>query len=157
MSQVSRRQLLKILAAATGTAMLSTVPNEWKTPVIDVGMIPAHAQGLSGTGTVAGFVYRAGPAAPSHLSVSSPTIGTCPLPSSGDPFQGAEVQVDGYPSLFGITGLNGDYSIGNVPAGPQYLIVKVSNTSSLPQGPVPVPTGGTVCVNLFVKITNGST
>ena len=151
-NEVSRRQLLKILAAATGTAMLSTVPNEWKTPVIDVGMIPAHAQGLSGTGTVAGFVYRAAiPAAPSHLSVSSPTIGTCPLPSSGDPFPGAKVEVEGYPSLFGISGLNGDYSIGNVPAGPQSLILTANNFSHPAVGPYTVPAGGTLCLNFIVQ------
>jgi hypothetical protein len=154
MSQVSRRQLLKILAAAAGTAMLSTVPNEWKTPVIDIGMIPAHAQGLSGTGTVAGFVYERVPAAPLQLSVSSPSVGSCPTPPSGSPFEGAQIQVNGYPSLFGLTNLNGAYSIGNVPAGPQYLILKISNTSSSPQGPYTVPIGGTICVSFLIGSTS---
>ncbi len=51
-SPISRRQLLKILAAAAGTAVLTTVPNKWKTPVVDVGALPAHAQSLSGRGAI---------------------------------------------------------------------------------------------------------
>ncbi len=50
-SPLSRRQLLKLLAAAAGTAILLSVPTKWKTPVVEVGMLPAHAQ-TSGGGTV---------------------------------------------------------------------------------------------------------
>jgi hypothetical protein len=50
--KLSRRDLLKVLAAAAGTAALSSVPNKWKTPVVEVGMLPAHAQGLSGLGAI---------------------------------------------------------------------------------------------------------
>ncbi len=42
---LSRRDLLKLLAAATGAAALSTVPNEWVTPLVEIGALPAHAQG----------------------------------------------------------------------------------------------------------------
>ncbi len=55
-SPISRRQLLKVLAAAAGTAVLSSVPNKWRTPVVDVGMLPAHAQTLSGRGAISGTV-----------------------------------------------------------------------------------------------------
>ena len=58
MSQkLSRRDLLKVLAAAAGTAALSSVPNKWKTPVVDVGMLPAHAQSLSGLGAIQVTAY----------------------------------------------------------------------------------------------------
>ena len=43
--QITRRQLLKVLLAATGAAALLTLPNKWKTPVVEVGALPAHAQG----------------------------------------------------------------------------------------------------------------
>ena len=55
-SPISRRQLLKVLAAAAGTAVLSSVPNKWKTPVVEVGMLPAHAQTLSGRGAISGKI-----------------------------------------------------------------------------------------------------
>jgi hypothetical protein len=42
--QLSRRQLLKILVAAAGAAALASAPNKWKTPVVEVGALPAHAQ-----------------------------------------------------------------------------------------------------------------
>jgi len=41
---IGRRQLLKILAATAGAAALSTLPSQWKTPVVEVGALPAHAQ-----------------------------------------------------------------------------------------------------------------
>jgi uncharacterized membrane protein len=55
--KLSRRELLKLAAAATGAAALSTVPNKWVTPVVEIGALPAHAQAsqrgaISGTVTV---------------------------------------------------------------------------------------------------------
>ena len=48
MSQkLSRREALKALAAVTGAAVLATVPTKWETPLIEIGAIPAHAQGSS--------------------------------------------------------------------------------------------------------------
>ncbi len=44
LTPINRRQLLKILAAAAGAAALSTLPTNWKTPVVEVGALPAHAQ-----------------------------------------------------------------------------------------------------------------
>ena len=74
-SPISRRQLLKVLAAAAGTAVLSSVPNKWKTPVVDVGMLPAHAQTLSGVGAVSGTVTLSIPVgSPSSAKIIAPTI-----------------------------------------------------------------------------------
>jgi hypothetical protein len=57
MSQpINRRELLKILAAATGATFLSSVPNKWKTPLVEVGALPAHAQGSQLPGTIEGTV-----------------------------------------------------------------------------------------------------
>lgn len=48
--KLSRRDLLKMLAAATGAATISTLPNKWVTPIVGIGALPAHAQGsLRGT------------------------------------------------------------------------------------------------------------
>ena len=41
---LSRREALKTLAAITGAVALSNLPNQWEKPVVDVGVLPAHAQ-----------------------------------------------------------------------------------------------------------------
>src|SRR5688572_8151277 len=41
---LSRRDALKVLAAATGAITLSSLPDQWQKPVIEVGLLPAHAQ-----------------------------------------------------------------------------------------------------------------
>lgn len=41
---VSRRDALKAVVVAAGVATLSNLPDKWQTPVIDVGVLPAHAQ-----------------------------------------------------------------------------------------------------------------
>jgi hypothetical protein len=41
---LSRREALKALAAVSGVAVLSSVKNEWETPLVQVGVLPAHAQ-----------------------------------------------------------------------------------------------------------------
>jgi hypothetical protein len=46
--KITRREALKVLAAATGAVVLSNLPQEWKTPIVEVGVLPAHAQGASG-------------------------------------------------------------------------------------------------------------
>jgi hypothetical protein len=47
---ISRRNALKILAAATGASALTLLPKSWKKPVVGVGALPAFAQGSLGTG-----------------------------------------------------------------------------------------------------------
>ena len=43
-SRLSRRDALKILAAATGAAALANLPPEWSKPQLQTGILPAHAQ-----------------------------------------------------------------------------------------------------------------
>lgn len=50
--QFTRREALKALAAATGAVVLSNLPVEWKTPIVEIGAVPAHAQGGSGPAPV---------------------------------------------------------------------------------------------------------
>lgn len=44
-SSISRREALKALAATSGAVALSSVPQRWQTPLVEVGNLPAHAQG----------------------------------------------------------------------------------------------------------------
>ena len=41
--ELSRRKLLKILAAGSAATVISTLPAEWTKPVVEVGVLPAHA------------------------------------------------------------------------------------------------------------------
>jgi hypothetical protein len=41
---LTRRQALKALAAAAGGTALAFMPKAWKTPLVSVGTLPAHAQ-----------------------------------------------------------------------------------------------------------------
>jgi hypothetical protein len=107
-SQISRRQLLKILAAGAGTAVLSSVPNKWETPVIDVGMLPAHAQGLSGFGAISGTVT--GP------PVASPVRGEKSSAPSNGCSTDATVLVVG-PGSYACVNFGKIYKIYNVPPG----------------------------------------
>ncbi len=111
-SPISRRQLLKVLAAAAGTAVLSSVPNKWKTPVVDVGMLPAHAQTLSGTGSLTGTI--GGLVAP--VSGNSPKIvGPVDFTVGLQGFPSFTVNATGsYPTW--------SYTISNIPAG-TYTVV----------------------------------
>jgi len=43
-SNVSRRKALKLIAASTGAATLSSLPGRWTKPNLKVGVLPAHAQ-----------------------------------------------------------------------------------------------------------------
>jgi hypothetical protein len=46
---MGRRQLLKLLAATSGAAAASgSLPDRWLKPVVEVGVLPAHAQGSLG-------------------------------------------------------------------------------------------------------------
>ena len=140
---ISRRQLLKVLAAAAGTAALSTVPNKWKTPVVEVGALPAQAQ-LSGVGTVAGFVNQPPPDGPVQGGSKSPQA-VCTDPGGFKAF-GAVVSVDGFPLLTATTNQNGFYSISNVPAGSQHITAKFTGFSDIHTSAT-VPLGSTLCLN----------
>ena len=105
--KVTRRQLIKILAAATGTAVLSSVPNKWQTPIVEVGVLPAHAQGSLTLGTITG-----------HIFDSTNMQGSPKNPKDGLPgIPGITVTIDGNPSHSGTSDSNGFYSITNLPAG----------------------------------------
>ena len=41
---LSRRDALKTLTALGGATALSSLPNNWETPLVEVGALPAHAQ-----------------------------------------------------------------------------------------------------------------
>ncbi|MCB2179597.1 twin-arginine translocation signal domain-containing protein [bacterium] len=41
---LSRRDILKVLGAASGAAVLANLPAKWSSPELAVGVLPAHAQ-----------------------------------------------------------------------------------------------------------------
>jgi len=43
-TKISRRDAIKILAAAVGAATVATLPPEWSRPDLEIGALPAHAQ-----------------------------------------------------------------------------------------------------------------
>lgn len=45
---IPRREALRLVAAATGAATLSALPNGWEKPQVAVGAVPAKAQDASG-------------------------------------------------------------------------------------------------------------
>jgi hypothetical protein len=50
---ISRRDAMKILAAAAGATALANLPEKWDTPDLEVGVLPAHAQTSGGIYTLA--------------------------------------------------------------------------------------------------------
>ena len=40
----SRREALKLIAAATGALALASIPAEWTKPELRIGVLPAYAQ-----------------------------------------------------------------------------------------------------------------
>lgn len=42
--ELSRREALKVLAGVAGGVALSFLPKKWETPVVSLGVLPAHAQ-----------------------------------------------------------------------------------------------------------------
>lgn len=53
--KLSRRDALKILAAATGAAALANIPSKWTKPELATGVLPAHAQTSGGHTVQAGL------------------------------------------------------------------------------------------------------
>jgi len=43
-TKLSRRKALKTLTALTGVAALTSLPGQWAKPIIETGLLPAHAQ-----------------------------------------------------------------------------------------------------------------
>ena len=50
---ISRRDAMKILAAAAGATALANLPGKWTAPDLEVGVLPAHAQTSGGLYTLA--------------------------------------------------------------------------------------------------------
>jgi hypothetical protein len=81
---LSRRRLLKAIAAASGAVAASTLlPGEWIKPVVEAGVLPAHAQVSGGPFTISGVTDpAAGPQAfctpPRNFVVVSATISPVP-------------------------------------------------------------------------------
>lgn len=49
--RLTRRQVLKRIAAASGAVAFSNLPQQWQPPLVEVGVLPAHAQGSTATFT----------------------------------------------------------------------------------------------------------
>ncbi len=119
LSQISRRRLLKLLAATAGTAMLSSVPIRWKTPVVQVGEFPVDAQvRLSGTGAISGTIHL-------NLGTASPTQGKGPTANTFT-VDVITPHIDGVispPTFDAATNTdNYAYLISPVPAGTNYTV-----------------------------------
>jgi len=72
--KLSRRDAMKILAAAVGAATVANLPPEWSEPGLEVGVLPAHAQ--TSTSLLAGPDTDTGEC---HSDVTSTVAITPPL------------------------------------------------------------------------------
>jgi hypothetical protein len=58
--ELSRRQLLKIMSATGGVLATSAfLPNKWLSPMVEIGLLPAHAQ-ATGDLTISDLQYTSG-------------------------------------------------------------------------------------------------
>ena len=69
---LSRRDALKALAAVTGVVVLSSVKNKWETPLVQVGVLPAHAQASNFSTLIVRNNPNSGPTTVTVLPSSSP-------------------------------------------------------------------------------------
>jgi hypothetical protein len=46
---ITRRRLLQAIVATSGAVAITTLPSQWTKPIVDVGLLPAHAQGSAVT------------------------------------------------------------------------------------------------------------
>ncbi len=141
--RMNRRQFLKALAVATGVAALSTLPSKWKTPVVEVGALPAHAQVSSSfgriTGLVAGGLTSTKTSNPSSVSIVIPGV------------SGATVTITDL-SRSTTTDSTGSYTFNNVPPGSHTLQATADcYLASAPRNTT-VPTGGTATVNFKLSV-----
>lgn len=70
--KISRRNALKILAAAAGATTLANLPGQWMKPVLRAGVLPAHAQ-TSGLPTATGVPTNTPTTVPTSTPTSTPT------------------------------------------------------------------------------------
>jgi len=89
--RIGRRQLLRTLAASSGVVAASTlVPGKWGKPVVEVGLLPAHAQvtpapTMTSTPTATPTGTQTPTATPT--ATATPTVTTVPCGLPGTPTQ----------------------------------------------------------------------
>ncbi len=152
-SPITRRELLKALLAASGAAALSTVPNQWKTPVVEVGALPAHAQG-SLRGSITANIRGPSGGARAQVQGVSPTAP--PRVSLGGPAPAGPVDANGSaPSYsYTFTGLPaGNYTVTVTPPGAGICPTLCVLTPPSP-APVSLAAGGSETVNFSYETIN---
>lgn len=89
---ISRRTLLKVIAAGCSVVVASSLPRDWVKPVIDAGLLPVHAQTTSG-GTITGEVWGCGSGswAPSVNATVTLLVGSLPYSAGTTDGDGAFV------------------------------------------------------------------
>jgi len=84
---LSRREALKTLAAVSGVAVLMSVKNKWETPLVQVGVLPAHAQASRAATLIVRNSSCCGPTTvsigPSSSPISSTQIEDVEIPEGG--------------------------------------------------------------------------
>jgi hypothetical protein len=69
--KLSRRDALKVLGAAAGATALANLPSRWTTPVINAGVLPAHAQSsCNGSSLTAEITFLTGLSGGTYVSAS---------------------------------------------------------------------------------------
>ncbi len=148
---LTRRDALKALAVATGAAVLSFVPNKWSTPVVDVGMLPVHAQGLSGRGTIVVNAINGNVAAPVREAMPNSESMPNPFCDLTSDLAFVSIPVLALAHCFALNG--GSITWTNIQAG-DYGVFWNSNfcvfNMSMPQTAHVVP-GGTATINLLFR------
>ncbi len=139
-----RRELLKALAAAGGAVTASSLlPGEWAKPVVEVGVLPAHAQvSEGGEGVLAritGCTVLRSDAAPSDPNVFTDSVIRCSatlLP----PFDGIELRRTITRNDTGtvIDNRTGHTTSGGVWRFPQDPDFDLGSLASTPEGLIPV-------------------
>ena len=74
--QISRRDAMKILAAAVGATALANLPGKWSPPELEMGVLPAHAQ------TSPAYELIVGPSDPNANFCSTPISSADILPAT---------------------------------------------------------------------------
>jgi len=111
---LSRRDALKTLAAVTGVAVLASVKNEWETPLVQVGVLPAHAQASLTATLIVRNSRGSGPTTVTVLPSNSPISNTevVEIPDGGSATFTLE------PGSYDVTGEGECYSFETVELDP---------------------------------------